>query len=411
MEHHQPHPPTPTKPVVPYDGTFAVPQFRLYLPPTLEKALVERVPRSSTRFDQYRWILSTITFLRYTDRRYQRADFVQLHYETLRKMVSKRHLTSMLDDLCRWQMVERRGSYSPGVYSMGYRLGAQYRSDRVKGKPLHDARLIRKLMRFVAEREARAQAYGPGYAAVHRWLTHVKIDGPRARKYLRRQHHFGSDDYNARLIAIDMLEKGLFFFVVDSTAGRAHHNISNLASDLRRFITVDGEPLVQVDIANSQPLFLHLSISSNVGLETEERDLMETLVLSGRLYDVLKAPDQDRDEFKREMFRDVLFGRGTYSTPTTEAFSTMFPGYADAIAALKVPDYSAVAVTMQTLEAGIIYKAVEAFTRRTNDAAPVLTIHDSLVTTAAYAHIADQVLKETFISQYRIEPTLRAGLL
>ena len=47
-------------------------------------------------------------------------------------------------------------------------------------------------------------------------------------------------------------------FTTDSY-GRVHHNISSLKRELRQFLTVDGETLAEVDISNSQPLFLELT--------------------------------------------------------------------------------------------------------------------------------------------------------
>lgn len=41
----------------------------------------------------------------------------------------------------------------------------------------------------------------------------------------------------------------------DEFGRRYHSNLTNLRSELRKYLRVDGQPLVQIDISNSQPLF------------------------------------------------------------------------------------------------------------------------------------------------------------
>lgn len=40
-------------------------------------------------------------------------------------------------------------------------------------------------------------------------------------------------------------------FIVDPTGKRVHTNLTNLKSDLRQFLSVEGEPLSEVDIKNT----------------------------------------------------------------------------------------------------------------------------------------------------------------
>ncbi len=196
----------------------------------------------------------------------------------------------------------------------------------------------------------------------------------------------------------------MFFFTIDGKAGRAHHNLSNLAADLRPFVTVNGHPLVQVDISNSQPLFLHLTISTDKAIDQKEVEQMRELVSAGQFYDALKPEGKEREQFKKEIFRDVLYGAGTYTNDNTDLFQSRFPSYAEAIARLKVPDFTKVAVRMQATEAKVIFKAVEQFAARTDHNAPILTIHDSVVTTPDFVEQAQRALHEVFQEDYGFVP-------
>jgi hypothetical protein len=376
----------------------------MYLAPVLDKLLVVQVGRNSRHLDHYRWVLSSITFLRVTDRRFVRDSFVPLNQEVLRAIISKRKTTQILADLCKWGIIEQNRSWWAGRHSMTYRLKEPFISEKVKALPLVDKGMNKRLARFRASRETFAQKAGPGYVSVHKWLQNLRIDRVRAMRFIRHRYPLHSEEYKARLIAVDLIANGLFFFTVDDKAGRAHHNLSNLAADLRPFVTVEGQPLVQVDISNSQPLFLHLTISTDKTIDQDEVERMRALVSAGEFYDALKPVGTEREQFKKEIFRDVLFGAGEYSNATTEHFRLQFPTYAEALARMKVPDFTKVAVTMQTIEAKVIFKAVERFAHTTAFSVPILTIHDSLVTTPAHIALAERTLHEVFQEQHGIVP-------
>jgi hypothetical protein len=392
------HPPTP-----PYHGTFAYRPHRLYLPSTLDKLLVGLVGRNSRHLDHYRWVISSIIYLRVTDKRFVRDSFIPLNQEVLRAIISKRKLTGILADLCKWGFIEQNRSWLAGRYSMSYRLMKPFRADKVKALLLTDKGMNKRLALFQWSREILANAAGLGYACVRRWLDHLRIDRGRAMRFIRRAYPLHSEKYEARFIGIDLIANGGFFFSVDDKAGRAHHNLSNLAADIRPFVTLNDQPLVQVDISNSQPLFLYLTLSSSQNIDSSESDYMRELVTTGTFYDVLKPQEMERDQFKREIFQ-VFYGRGKFITPITTLFNDQFPSYAAEIARAKVPDHARLAIAMQAEEAKLIFKAVERFAFTTHYTVPILTIHDSLVTTPEYIALAEHTLHEVFQEVHGIVP-------
>ena len=67
---------------------------------------------------------------------------------------------------------------------------------------------------------------------------------------------------------IEAIERGDWYLKPDAY-GREHTNITNLTSELRQFLSYHGEPLENVDTANSQPIFLGLSIRNAIKQEQE----------------------------------------------------------------------------------------------------------------------------------------------
>jgi hypothetical protein len=67
------------------------------------------------------------------------------------------------------------------------------------------------------------------------------------------QRYIAYKKYNSRLRALILFHNGTFNAIIDKTAGRLHSVLTQLKSDLRQFITYDGQPLLAIDIVNSQP--------------------------------------------------------------------------------------------------------------------------------------------------------------
>ena len=164
---------------------------------------------------------------------------------------------------------------------------------------------------------------------VHHHLLHnlrrVEIDYPAALGMLL------ADDFEpADETAIQMLrDERVVFHVCDH--GRVHTNLTNLKSTLRPFLSYQGQPLVNLDIGNSQPLFFSILLKdrySQAGTMPADVERYVGLVQGGKFYDGLMSeagiPEAKRSEFKRKFFGHVFFCE---NWPETEAArsSAQFP--------------------------------------------------------------------------------------
>lgn len=378
----------------------------MYVPSDLDAALIPLVATRAPRFlDHYRWIIHSIVYRKLTDHRYEDpSSFIPINQEVLRRTISQRKAKDFLIDLHQWEFIESIG-YEAGVRSRGFRIKPPYDRGTIIGIEITDARLAKKVRKHVQNKHDAIRARNDGYSAVLLWLEALNIDEVSASEHTRT--HFKEDDWdsrNSRLVSIDAIAKKQFRIDIDGS-GRAHHNLSNLAGDLRPFVSIDGRPLYQVDVACSQPRFMHFVLRDEIADKVEVAR-MEDLLTTG-FYAELNTKGIPIEPFKERFFADVLFGRGDYTNWVTEAFEAQFPSYANAIAKAKEENYKQFAIALQQAEARVIFDAVKRFVAATGGKAPVLTIHDSLVTWPECTRTARDALEAAFHDQYGAEPLLR----
>jgi hypothetical protein len=95
-------------------------------------------------------------------------------------------------------------------------------------------------------------------------------------------------------------------------------------------------------------------------------------------------------------FTDVFFGRNIVQTPLTELFSREFPSVARFIRQQKQADYRTLAQNMQRAESRFV---IDIVCRRLMDHhrdIPVVTIHDSIMTTPEHAATVKRIMDEEF---------------
>lgn len=383
----------------------------MYIPVAVDDLLQEKVQSGELPLkylDQYRFIISHIVFERMTDKRYEEeGSYVRMNMDTLRRHISQDYAYRFRDALIAWKIIECNGVYSKREHtSFGYRLTDEYRGGRLMAMNVCDPLLQRNIGRMRREQEERIQQYPPGYAAVAKWLSALTIDKVKAESHITEHFHEGSDKHGARMLAVDGIAHKQFWCIVDGKAGRAHHNVSNLAGDLRPFLTIHGKPLEQIDIANSQPLFMHLLFARQGGLDPSEQARMESALLSGQFYGMLNAEQLEVEAFK-ESFYQFLFGDNIKRGRVAKRFTKEFPSYALQIQRAKEGDYTKFAILLQAEEANVVYEAVKRFVEKTHDNAPILSIHDSLVTTPDLINMARDALAETFMALHGVTPLLR----
>lgn len=178
-------------------------------------------------------------------------------------------------------------------------------------------------------------------------------------------------------MSIQMLMDKDYRFATDPKTGRFFSNVTNLPKFLRRFLSLDGEPLWEIDIRCCQPLLL---ASLYTDLACPERLRYIDDVLGEDFYTTLanKAGEafDNRDEIKVAVFRDVMYDR-VRDTPMWRIFNREYPILAAKIAEVKKDDHAALAIQMQKLEATAMINGVAKDCMMMK--LPILTIHDAVL--------------------------------
>lgn len=253
------------------------------------------------------------------------------------------------------------------------------------------------------------------------------------------------DIYESEMIAVQMIHDRQFIFEIDQTSGRVHTNLTNLSSDLRKFIKLRGEKIIGTDLKNSQPLFLGLLLLDRYGrrggMPDDVKEYIQ-LCLDGVIYDVLmeqsgiKYPtDKElsimeekekhdyakiRKGFKQSVFEKIFFGNVPKNVEprfkSAKAFRERFPTVWDVIIEIKSnkKDYgenahAQLAIKLQFKEQDImILQAAKECLRKD---IPVLTLHDALYTTEEHIHEVCVVILNCFVKNYgeEVVPKLTAA--
>ena len=187
---------------------------------------------------------------------------VYLKHDYLAKFMPRGRFTMIRDSLEEAGVIAVRKFCVPGELCYGYRLCPPHNQAFSHYQPT-TKRLIKKIMEWRAKefREVRL----PLHRDLRRFVKAITIDEIAALRSVQ-----GSPwERSAQVAMIQRIVNGDFFTVVDRF-GRFHTNLTNLKASLRPFLRYRNSHLVNLDIANSQPMIFCLLL---VNLLSNEKQL------------------------------------------------------------------------------------------------------------------------------------------
>ena len=223
------------------DQTAAV---RVYNPKDFDPASVLS-KRFRKHADSVRYFLHTIHHQRFMYRR-TAEDFIEIKASYMMPFFSdKRDYKPVIEELKAKEVLECDGHYVQGRKSFGYRLGPRWRNVPFQSVRVRNPLLVRKMLAKRAELRERVQTDVHLY--LRAWVERLDFNYAAA---VQAADHSGTSDY---LPMLEMLrDKDLFFS--SCAYGRVHHNVSSLKTEYRRFLSYNAQELINLDVANSQPL-------------------------------------------------------------------------------------------------------------------------------------------------------------
>jgi len=332
----------------------------------------------------------------------------------------------------------------------GYEIHPSVNSKLLCVKITKDKNITKKIIENVNERNKHH----------HRLPEHVKlmkkhfknflnINLSEALKWLEEQ--FASSkisltQYNVYFISIHSIYDNEKFFKLNDKNGRIDSNLTNLKSDLRKFIT--GGPFEHIDCKNSQPLILNFltsyilsnkdfslystisyTIPPSLGCEIEnilhkhldsnairylknfpkvnEKTLQEfqdfrTATFEKDFYDFLKNKYENlygkaisRDEVKETVYK-VFFSKNTSFRKEKEVFKKLYPVIYEIICKLKQGEHNRLALCLQSIESELF---IQTICKRLIDVGIIpLTIHDSIIVLEKDKGKALEIMAEVYNS-------------
>jgi len=215
-------------------------------------------------------------------------------------------------------------------------------------------------------------------------LFSVKIQFDRSIFYLESLKNDDIDIYNRNRYSVECINEKHIFYHFDAY-GRMHTNFTILKSFIRKnCLLIDGEETFEIDIKNSQPLFLTKIIedSKSKWVSDEEFQLFKYLTLNGKYYQFMmdKFKIKDKSTIK-ELTYKVLFGRNNVNSKPDKLFAEVFPTILNFIKLYKKEngDYRILAYDLQRAESNLVFNKIIKSIMNLYPEIKIITVHDSII--------------------------------
>lgn len=242
-------------------------------------------------------------------------------------------------------------------------------------------------------------------------LYSVKIDYIRSIFFLDSLKKQDIDIYNRNRYSVESINEHQIFYHFDSY-GRMHTNFTILKSFIRKnCLLIDNEETCEIDISNSQPLFLSKIIkdSNTNWVNRDEFDLFRSLVLSGNYYQYLidNLFLNSKSEAKEITYK-VLFGQNRENSKPDNLFKSIFPTIHNFIKLYKSDnnDYKVLAYELQRAESDLIFNKIIKEILDINNDIKIITVHDSIIVQKKWKEHVSSIFKEKISKSFEVESEL-----
>lgn len=403
--------------------------------------------------------------------------FVLINSKLLRSFF--KDYLSYLDYLLQTNVLITDGEYIAGVKSLGYRFSEQY----------NDATLIDYQYNNVQTQERSGinqEIYDDesgsfitntvlDFPYLHYWYSTNKLaiqkdeavefaNIERQRKLALGREYWDinrdlsttnkvvyknpTTQYNAAIHNITALDLGQYNVQIDSNVHRLHSVITNIQKSYRRYLRYENNPIVGIDISNSQPYILcllfnpqfwdnrsdngitlwhlpyniqqyfnyakieeiieYLSTVSEQGLND-----YKAMASQGLIYEYMKDKinsggySLSRDDVKT-MMMTVLFSDNRYMPILKKLFRENFPAIYGLIKIIKKGNHRSLPCLLQSIESEIIlHRCCKRIWEECNHEIPVFTIHDSICTIPQYIEEVSLIMNYELENAIGLPPHLK----
>jgi hypothetical protein len=239
-------------------------------------------------------------------------------------------------------------------------------------------------------------------------LFSIDIDFYRSIFYLDNLKSDDDDIYNKNRYSVECISDKHIFYHFDNY-GRMHTNFTILKSFIRKnCLLIEGEETHELDIKNSQPLFLAKIIidSKTLWVKNDELELFKYLTLNGLFYQYLMDHLKISDKKKaKEITYKVLFGKNASNSKSDKIFKELFPTIHNFIKLYKKErgDYKILAYELQKAESNLIYNKIIREIMSIYPEIKLVTVHDSIIITKKWRPHVENIFNKHIIREFDLK--------
>ena len=316
-----------------------------------------------------------------------------------------------MDFLVEKKVIELISNYCAGKNAKIYKISEHILKDKIKRYINKDKTLLKKYKNKVSQVEEdgiqNGLIDGDIKAMLVNDLFHVKIQFDKAIFYLDNLQNNDIDIYNRNRYSVECVNDKHIFYHFDGY-GRMHTNFTILKSFIRKnCLLLDGEETHEIDIDNSQPLFLTKIIldSESKWVNKEEFELFRNLTINGNYYQFIMDHLNINDKVKvKEMTYKVLFGRNMHNSNADKIFKELFPTIHNFIKLYKKEkgDYKILAYELQRLESNLIFNKIIRDVKKYYPDIKIITVHDSIIIPRKMKNEVESIFKTKLFEEFHL---------
>jgi uncharacterized membrane protein len=351
-----------------------------------------------------------------------------------------RDVSNMLKSLEEWGIIKRYRDEQRGVSARTYKLAEAYENLPISLYPIQEGDGA-FAQRFLNLRQERNKA--PLVRAVlHTYENYVSISEEGLRYLEGKYSQYAVVNHLAQAwrggavfdstealrfdicdirtepcdIGLMQLFQRQFYASIGKKNGRLDHNLTSLKKEFRKYVLIDGQPMVETDISNSQPTF-SIPVLYQKLREMQKDDTYappdmlhyETCCQKGLFYEVIAdkagidiSTEESRKAFKKQLNKEVLYcPNNNWNTAIQTAFNNLFPNANRAIRDLKKSNHRTYAIRLQKLESDLMVQCV--YKQLVEGGYKVLPLHDAIFCgSEEVKQYSQQLIRQAFIQKHNL---------
>lgn len=329
------------------------------------------------------------------------------------------HYSHYLDYLVSTGVIEMIANYLVARNARTYRIKPDILKGEIKRFVNSDTILLKKYRNKVSQVEEGGLADSLIHPDVKAKLVddlfYVDVDYAKSIFFLDHLKDRDGDIYNRNVYSVQCIDGKHIFYHFDSY-GRMHTNFTILKSFIRKnCLMIDGEETHEIDIKNSQPLFLTKIIqdSGTRWVSPDEFELFRYLTKEGIYYQYVMdcSGIKDRKLVKEWTYR-VLFGKNASNCKADKLFASLFPTIHNFIKLYKKENgnYKVLAYELQKAESSLIFNKIVKTVMEEVPDAKMVTVHDSVIVKRSQKDAISRIFQQKLEEEFGLRENVELGI-